>query len=243
MARLDGLRRRLVAQLVGVTFQAGRALVHGPWGIGKTTILLEVARNAREAGIGVGYSPRTRSLSDVVDALRRAYQSIAVSGLSAKQRKSALRSATERESGVLLLDGLQARGTALVGYLRSLRGKQLAVIAAADVDHPRDLSAARASGVAYREVAVPPLPVRELAKLLEQLAQRQPVPGPLSGADRLALLNLAEGRPGVLERAWERLGQDRYWRESLPLLEALRADVHLEWLAQTGESAVGGRPN
>ncbi|HVV51386.1 MAG TPA: ATP-binding protein [Polyangia bacterium] len=233
----------MVAQLIGVAFQAGRALLHGPWGIGKTTILLEVARNAREAGLSVGYCVRTRSLGDVVDALEHAYGTAGAAGLSAKQRKSVLRLAAERESGLLILDGLEAGGSALVGFMRSLRGKQLAVIAAADVEHPRDLAAARASGVAYRELAIPLLPVRELSKFLEQLLQRQPLPCTLSGADRLALLNLAAGRPGVLERAWARLGQQRYWRGTFPLLETLRADIHLEWLAETSPVAVAGRPN
>ncbi len=243
MVRLDGLRRRLVAQLVGVTFQAGRALLHGPWGIGKTTILLEVARNARDAGIRVGYCARTRSLGDVVDALAGAYLSGASPGLSAKQRRSALRAAAEREQGLLILDGLQAGGTALVGFMRSLRGRQLAVLAAADVDHPRDLAAARASGVAYREVALPRLPSRDLAKLLAELARRAPLPFALVRSDRLGVLDLAGGRPGVLERAWERLRQDRYWRGNVPLLETLRADIRLEWLAETRESPVVGRRN
>jgi DNA polymerase III delta prime subunit len=242
MVRLEGDRRRLVTQLVGVAFQAGRVLVHGPWGVGKTTILLEVARNAREAGIRVGYCPKTRSLGNVVDTLERAYATLSAGALPARQRRSAVRLATEDQSGLLILDGLNARGTALIGFLRSLRGKRLAVIAAADVEHPRDLVPARASGIAYRELPIPQLPARELGKLMARLAQRYPLPFDLPSADRAVLLNIAAGRPGVLERAWARLREARYWRGALPLVETVRADVRLEWLAETG-AAAAGRPN
>ncbi len=243
LVRLDHGRRRLVTQLVAVAFQAGRMLVHGPWGIGKTTILTEAARTAREAGFRVGYFARTESLADVVRALEAAYPIAAAGSMPARQRRSSLRLAVEQDPGLLVLDSLDANGTALVGILRSLRGKKLAVLAAAEVEDAVDLAIARSSGLAYRELAVPRLGGRDLGKWLELLNRKFPLPFHLNVTARGALLDLADGRPGVLERAWARLRANRYWRGSVPLLETVAADVRLEWLSETRKPATPGRVN
>ena len=138
MLELDHSRRGLVSQLVGVATAAGRALVHGPWGIGKTTLLFEAARQVRASGLRTGYAPRTLGLGDVVAALEQAYGA-AHPDVPARRRRSSLRVACELDVGLLLLDGFSARGSALVGFLRSLRGKRLGVIAAADVEHHQRL--------------------------------------------------------------------------------------------------------
>ena len=240
---LDHGRRRLVTQLVAVAVQAGRMLVHGPWGIGKTTLLTEAARAVREAGFRVGYSARTESLADVVRALASAYPAAAGGSVPARQRRSALRLAVEQDPGLLVLDGLDASGTALIGFLRSLRGKKLAVVAAAEVEDSEDLAIARSSGLAYRELAVPRLGGHELGRWLELLNRRFPLPFDLNVTARGVLLDLADGRPGILERAWARLRAGRYWRGPVPLLETVAADVRLEWLSETRKPRTLGRMN
>jgi hypothetical protein len=235
---LDRSRKHLVNRLVEVAVQGRRVLVHGPWGVGKTALLCEAARAARQAGILVGYRASTRRLEDVMAALEQAYGSATVDLPTTRQRRSSLRLACEIDRGVILLDGFRARGSALVGFLRSLRGKQLAVIAAVDVEHPRDLASARAGGVAYQEMAVPPLTGPALRRHLDQLiAVSPPPPFALGTEARRTVLRLSHGCPGVLGRIWARLGQARYWHEGAPLTEAIGADVRMEWLAEEGDVA------
>lgn len=233
MFELDRSRRGLVSHLVELAAGAGRALVHGPWGIGKTTLLLETARAGRAAGLRTAYCGQTRALADVVATLAQLYGDSGAAKSSAKRRRSSLRMATEVDAGLILLDGFQARGTALVGFLRSLRGKRLAVIAAADVEDPRDLAAVRAVDIGYREFVVPPLPARALKQHFDRLLEAMAPPMEISDDARRALLRLAGGCPGILERAWARLQDQRYWRGAAPLLESIRVDLRLEWLAAT----------
>jgi hypothetical protein len=237
---LDRSREPLVERLVQTALASGRALVHGPWGIGKSTLLIEVARGARSAGLRVGYVRGTARLEDVVAALERAYGR-ADADVPARRRRSSLRRASELHAGVILLDSFTARGTALVAFLRSLRGKRLAVIAAADVEHPRDLAAVRAVDLAYREVAMPVLGTPALARYLDRLIERAQPPFQLGDESRRDLTRLAAGCPGVLQRAWARLLDARYWRARRPLIEAIRADVRAEWLAASRPVPVAKR--
>lgn len=231
MLELDRTRKGLVSHLADVAAEARRILVHGPWGIGKTTLLVEVARAAQNAGVRVAYRAQTESLGDVVATIEEAYGGPEHMEGTARHRKSRSRLVCETERGLILLDGFRAGGTALVGFLRSLRGKQLAVIAAVDVEHPRDLAAARAAGVAYHEIAVPPLASRSLGRYLDQLLATAPPPFDLTTAGRRAVLRLARGCPGVLERAWARLQEPRYWRDGAPLIETIGADIRVQRLA------------
>jgi hypothetical protein len=237
---LDRSRKCLVECLVRTAGASSRVLVHGRWGIGKSTLLMEAARSARSAGLRVGYVRRTERLEDVVAALERAYGQ-ADAELPARRRRSSLRRASELHAGVILLDGFRARGTTLVGFLRSLRGKRLAVIAAADVEHPRDLAAVRAVDLAYREVAVAPLTTATIARHLDRLTERAPSPFQLSEQNRRDLLRLAAGCPGVLQLAWARLLDARYWRAGRPLIEAIHADVRVQWLAASRPMPVAER--
>lgn len=200
------------AQLIDELWQgltAGHTiLLHGPVGIGKTTVLDAIDARARRAHKPCARAPRTEQLADVTRALADAYPEVAAA--TQRQLRGRLRLAVERRPGLLLLDQLGAAGTATKGFLRSLRGLGLGVLLAGDVEHPRDRQRLRDFGLAYRELEVPPLSTRSLSRVLGALV---PSLRPLHSDDEAALLVAARGRPGWLVAAAERLGDKRYWSD------------------------------
>lgn len=203
-------------------------LLHGPVGIGKTTLLSAIRDRARAEGRPCGLAPQTRALGEVTRALGEAYPQIDSRGREQRWVRGHLRLAVEREPGVLLLDHLTDAGAALKGYLRSLRGSGLGVLMACDVEHARDRARLRALGLAYREIEAPPLHGRVMARLLTDRLASAPVLHPLYADDSAALLAAAAGRPGWLAAACARLADPRYWSEDGRIrLTLLAADAKI----------------
>ena len=222
-------RTALLADLSAQVAAGNTVLIHGPWGIGKSALLAELHRSWRARGRPCGLAPQTRVLGDVTLALAEAYPKVTSTGRSQRQLRSALRMAVESNPGVLLLDHVAARGTALKGFLRSLQGTGLGVLLAVDVEDRQDRERVRALALAYREVEVPPLPPRHLRLLLDSgLAD---IPHRLADLDRKALLELAAGRPGWVHDMVRRLAAPHYWGGQKVLIELLRCDVSLEVMA------------
>lgn len=193
-------------------------LLHGPVGIGKSALLDAIAARARRARKPCARAQRTEQLADVTQALAQAYPEVAAT--TQRQLRGRLRLAVERRPGVLLLDHVGAAGTATKGFLRSLRGLGLGVLLAGDVEHPRDHQRLRDFGLAYREVAVPPLSTRSMSRVLTaSLASSRP----LHADDEAALLTAARGRPGWLIAAVERLADPRYWSDDGRVRQTLLA--------------------
>jgi hypothetical protein len=204
---------------------AGRTvLLYGPWGIGKTAILRAILSRALAAGRPAALAP-VASLGEVTLALSRAYPEVATSGRHRRAVRGGLRLAIERRAGVLLIDRVDAVGTALKGFLRSLAGTGLGVVLAAEVSQPRDQARLRAQRLTYLEHEVPPLGAREMSQLLEMDLRSGPPPSLLSPEDHLGLLEIARGRPGVLAMLAAEICSPRYWRDGKLLLAALRAAV------------------
>jgi len=128
---------------------------------------------------------------------------------------------------MLLLDHLLDAGSALKGYLRSLRGTGLGVVIAADVEHPRDHARIRARGLSYREIALPPLLERHMRRLFDRRIKARRLPNPVSEPDRGALVQIAKGRPGWIVRLAVAASQPRYWRGDRLLIDLLAIDVSI----------------
>ena len=214
-ALLESLERQLAE---GLTI-----LLHGPVGVGKTALLLDLRHRALASGCPCGYAPRTEHLSDVTQALLRAYHA---TGAQGRQRhvRGLLRLAVERQRGTLLLDGVRAAGTALKGFLRSLRGTGLGIVLAADAEHGRDHARVRALRLAYLEIAVPPLERTEMRLLLSRLLEDARLPQLPADEDRGLLLEIAAGRPGILTVLVQALRDSRYWRDGRIRGERLRTE-------------------
>lgn len=221
-------REALVAGLFAQVGAGNTVLIHGPWGVGKSALLAELLRRWRASGRPCGLAPRTTALGDVTRALADAYPKVSAEGRTQRRLRSSLHMAVEANPGVLLLDHLASGGTALKGFLRSLRGTGLGVLMAADVEDQRDRDRVRAFGLAYREIEVPLLPERHLRELLEAHLARRSLPYELADPDRGALITMARGRPGWIRSLVERLASPRYWAGQGVLLELLRCDLSLE---------------
>lgn len=218
-------RQRFVEALWESAREGHTVLLYGPVGVGKTAILDELRRRATREGVPCGLSPHTATLGNVTAALADAYPAVGARDTrTQRQIRSGLRLAVADRPGVLMLDHLVDAGTAVKGFLRSLRGSGLGVLLAGDVEHPRDKARLRSFGLAYREVEVPPLDGRHCAALLAEAAAAIPV----VELDRRELLRIAHGRPGWILALARRLADARYWCAGRLRLELLRADVVVE---------------
>jgi hypothetical protein len=202
---------------------AGRTvLLHGPAGSGKTAILGEVERRARGCARPVASVHRSERLGDVTAALSGAYPE-AAAATRERARRGALRMAIDRRPGVLLLDHLGRPSTALKGFLRSLQGTGLGVLAAVDVENATDHRRVRGWHIAYREIEIPPLLRPEIEQVFDAALGRAGVR--IHPEDRRRLLASARGRPGWVHRLVARLADPRYFRGDRLLVEPLCVDV------------------
>jgi hypothetical protein len=218
-------RESLVESLIDLALDGKTVLLLGPVGIGKTTVLGELARRARESGRPCGVSHRTDALGDLTRALSTAYSGLALEGRSQRAIRGGLRLEVERRPGVLVLDGLRGAGSAFKSFLRSLRGTGLGVLIAADVEHASDRRRVRTLGLASREWGIPPLPPRHLRRVLESSVCDGALPHALAEEDRKAILEAARGRPGWIVMCVERLQSPRYWDRGRVRRELLSVDV------------------
>ena len=200
-------------------------MLYGTMGIGKTSILEAVRRTVEKGNRPCGFSPQTRSLSDLTEALLRAYPDIDAEGRTPRQVRSALRMAVERNPGVVLLDHLRNAGTQFKGYLASFRGTRLGAVIAADVDVPRDHARFRAMHFTYWEEKVPPLSGRYLRHILADSLAEKSLPYPLTDADRSALIKAAQGRPGWILLMAELLQNPDYWSGGQVHVKSILASV------------------
>lgn len=226
-------REEVLDTLGRLAFDGETVLVYGPMGIGKTTVLNALARRTEESGRPCAFCPDTARLADITEALVRGY-SIDTGALTQRRRRSRVRLAVEHRPGILLLDHLLDVGTAVKGYLRSLRGTGLGVVIAADVEHPRDHARIRTRGLSYREIALPPLPERYMRRLLDRQIKARQLPNPVSEPDRSALVQVAQGRPGRVVRLVAAVSQPRYWRGDRLLIDLLATDISIAVTQQYG---------
>jgi len=207
---------------------AGRTvLLLGPIGIGKTTILRELARVLSKTERPVGVCHHTGSVGEVTAALARVYPEIGTRQRKQRTLRGALRLAIDRRPGALLLDHLVCAGTILKGFLRSLQGTGLSVVIAADIEHKGDHARVRALRVAFEEMAVPRLPPRHIREILLDQSRRLKWPSPLHQEDEESIVETAAGRPGWVVMMAERLCESRYWTDARVRTELLRADVNI----------------
>jgi len=206
-------REKLLDRLEEDVLRGSTILLLGPLGIGKSSILAALASRLRDRARPCGLASDTRCLGDITAALATAYPEIDASSLTQRRLRSKLRLAVEARPGVLFLDHLFAAGTAMKGFLRSLRGTGLGVVLAADVENRRDHAATRALHLTHMEIGVPPLVRSTMAAILDARLSQQVLPHPLHEDDRKSLLQLAKGNPGKLVSFVSLLSEERFWRD------------------------------
>jgi hypothetical protein len=215
-------RDQLVDRLEARALDGSTLLLLGPWGIGKTSILLELRSRVGAHGRPCGFARDVRCLGDITAALLSAYPIAKAESHSRRRLRSRLRLAIEERPGVVLLDHFFTSGTATKSFLRSLRGTGLGVVAAVDIENRRDHLVARALGLTHQEVMVPPLCRSSMVRALDSLLKKRPLPHVLHAEDRPILLRFAKGNPGRLVVLIELLEAERFWHDGRILPYAAR---------------------
>jgi hypothetical protein len=221
-------RKAIVNDLTALMLEGRNVLLYGPMGIGKTAILEAVRRTVEKKGLPCGLSVQTRSLSDLTNALLRAYPDAIDNGMTQRQIRSDLRRAIVNNPGVLFLDHIHDPGTQFKGYLRLLRESGLGMLIAADVDAPRDHAHFRAMHLAWREMAVHPLLNLYIYRMLAYMLSGKSLPNSLKSSDSIGLVRMAQGRPGWICMISDLLEQTDYWSNGNVLLANIRISIMSE---------------
>jgi len=208
-------------------------VVHGPRGVGKTSVILELRARLEEAGVSVGHSAYTRTLADVVSALSRAFpEAVRDESIPARWQRGRLRMAVEQRRAVLLLDHVETVTSPMRSFLRKLRGKALGVVFAVDVDSARDRARLNELRLTHHHLAFPRVHGNALRAVFQDRLRHAGAPAAPDEADVVEIVRAAEGRPGWVVECASRLRELRYWNGTRLRLGLLRADVAAELLGR-----------
>jgi len=153
---------------------------------------------------------QTSGLSDIVTALSQAYPEVDIDGLSRRAASLRLRLTADRLSGVLLLDHTRELTTAMIGFLRRLRGGIVGALLAVDIDS--DFERERLLGWRRHALCVrmPLIASRGLRRHLLCECARRDMPAIESKVAR-HIIHAARGRVGWLHECVRRLQMPDYW--------------------------------
>jgi hypothetical protein len=200
-------------------------ILYGPRGAGKSTLLSTVREHCRALGIPCGLASQTGGLPDIVAALTEAYPGAQLGGLGKRAARVRLRSAADQVAGVLLLDHATTMTTAMLGYLRRLRGGIVGALLVADVDTPAERERVRAWHAGALSIRMPRMPNLRMQQLL---TGARASPGPAIEAPMVRqILRAARGRIGWLRECLRRLERPEYWRGGRLHVSVLCTDTEI----------------
>jgi thymidylate kinase len=113
-------------------------ILYGPRGSGKSTPATQLHARFLRTGIPCALAPSTSGLNDITRTMEAAYPQVNTQAVSRRTARYRLWSAADRRRCVLLLDHLTEVSTAMVGFLRRLRGGVAGVLFIVDVDVERE---------------------------------------------------------------------------------------------------------
>jgi predicted ATPase len=222
----NGDIRAFRAQL-GARLRTGSHLIlYGPRGAGKSTLIREIADHCKATGTPCGLAPETSGLPDIVAALAEAYPYADIEGLTKRATAVRLRWVADRAPGVLLLDHATMVTTAMLGYLRRLRGGIVGAMLVADVDSPHERDRLRSWQAGALSIRMPPVSSRRLRRLLTTATQARNLPEMEPQMVRY-IMRVARGRIGWVTECIRRLQVQEYWRDDRLHLAALCMDTEM----------------
>ena len=196
---------------VTARLQSGSHLIlHGPRATGKSTLLACMREYYRSRSIPCAIAPQTLGLPDVVNALAQAYPHAALTGLGRRAMGIRLRMIADRCPGVLLLDHTREVTSAMVGFLRQLRGGIVGALMVVDVDSEFERERLRTWRRHALCVRMPLMPNSRLRRLL-QSGRSSCALGALEAASTRQIVCAARGRIGWLRECVLRLERADYW--------------------------------
>jgi energy-coupling factor transporter ATP-binding protein EcfA2 len=212
---------------LAVRLQSGSHLMlHGPRGSGKSTLLASMLDYYRLRSIPCALAPQTLGLADVVSALSQAYPATDLEGLDRRAIGARLRRAADRVPGVLLLDHTRDVTTAMIGFLRHLRGGIVGALLVVDIDSEFEGERLLAWRRHASRVRMPLMPNRRLSRLLRSGWAARGLPE-IDGKTVQEIVRAARGRVGWLRECVRRLEMPEYWRDGRLRVSALCIDSEI----------------
>ena len=203
-------------------------ILYGPRGSGKSTLIKVIRNHYQAIGTPCGLAPQTSGLPDIIAALRQAYPDTRIDGIGKRAARARLRLAADHTSGVLLLDHATAMTTAMLGYLRRLRGGIAGALLVTDIDTSHERDRMRAWRAGALSIRIPRTPNHELRALLaEAIRSRNESAIPVEPHSVRQILRAARGRIGWLHECIRRLQGSDYWREDRLHASVLCTDTEI----------------
>jgi predicted ATPase len=201
-------------------------ILHGPRGSGKSTLLDAMRDDYHGRAIPCAISPQTTGLPNLVATLARAYPEVDLGGLKRRAIRMRLRSTADRVPGVLLLDHTHEVTTAMIGFLRLLRGGIVGTLLVVDVDSDFERDRLRDW---RRHALCVRMPLMANQTLRRWLLTQCNVHG-LSALDPKLVRHIvraARGRVGWLSDCVRRLQMPEYWHGGCLHVSGLCTDTEI----------------
>lgn len=223
-------------------------ILYGPRGSGKSTLVEQLHARFLRANTPCAIAKTTSCLDDITRAMEAAYPQVSTQSVNRRTARYRLWSAADRRRCVLLFDHLTDVNTAMVGFLRRLRGGVAGVLYVVDVDVERERMRMRKRGrslaLSVRMPLASPVQLRQLLHSkceacgisVEPDAERQ-------------LVHTAQGRPGWIVLCTTLMADQRYWHDGhlYPTLLCTDTEItlrqgELQMLAPRAWSVGSGKP-
>jgi hypothetical protein len=185
-------------------------MLHGPRGAGKSTLLAFMLDHYRSRSVPCAIAPQTSGLPDLVTALSQAYPESALGGLNRRAIGARLRLVADRVPGVLLLDHTRDVTTAMISFLRHLRGGIVGALLVVDIDSDFERERLLAWRRYALRVRMPLMPNRRLLRLLQRGWAARDLPE-IDGKTLQQIVRAARGRVGWLRECMRHLEMSEYW--------------------------------
>ncbi len=207
--------------------QRGEHLVlYGPRGSGKSTLLAKLHARLARAGIPCALSSATSCLDDITRTFARAYPDVDTVTITRRKARARLVTAADRRAGVLLLDQVSAVNTAMIGFLRRLRGGVAGILLAVDVEKKYDRQRLRHRHLGTLSLPMPLASPRRLRRLFRDRCTDGKVPS-LSPIHEHQIIRAAHGRPGWIAQCARLIAHGRYWHDKILHVSVLCVDTEI----------------
>lgn len=184
-------------------------VLYGPLGSGKSTLLRKVHQRIEGRCVPCALLDSTACLDDITSALALAYPEVDTE-TSRRRARGRLWQAADRQRGILIFDHVTKMTTAMIGFLRRLRGGIAGVLLCFDVEkeaHRLQLRGRHFGGAFLR---MPPASPQSLYLLFRKECTRRAIPRLPRGAGR-QIIESARGRVGWISRCARLISHERYW--------------------------------